>query len=102
VAEPEAAGPLPGRLNSFLSSLLPVLVLAAALGLKALVPAGGPLAAALTFLADPGVVMLLSVVVATFSLGRSQGRSVPAVMSIFGAAVADVAPILLITAGRGR
>ncbi len=45
--------------------------------------------------------MLLSVVVATFSLGTAQGRTVPAVMSTFGAAVADVAPILLIIGGAG-
>ena len=101
VAAPAAAGPLPGRLNSFLSSLLPVLVLAAVLGLQALVPAGGARGAALTFFTDPGVVLLLAVIVATLSLGTAQGRAVPAVMTIFGAAVADVAPILLIIGGAG-
>jgi Gnt-I system high-affinity gluconate transporter len=100
VAEP-AAGPLPGRLNSFLSALLPVLALAVVLAVKALVPASWALGVGLSFLSDPGVVMLLSVVVATFSLGVAQGRSVPTVMSTFGAAVADIAPILLIIGGAG-
>ncbi|HEX8506116.1 MAG TPA: gluconate:H+ symporter [Hymenobacter sp.] len=99
--EPRPAEELPGRLNSFLSSLLPVLVLAVVLGLQAALPAGGPLALALAFLADPGVVMLLSVVVATFSLGRAQGKSMTEVMETYGAAIKDVAMLLLIIGGAG-
>ena len=101
VAEPLPAEVLPGRLNSFLSSLLPVLVLAVVLGLQAVLPAGGALGPALAFLSDPSVVMLLSVVAATFSLGMGQGRSVPKVMETYAAAVGDVAPILLIIGGAG-
>jgi Gnt-I system high-affinity gluconate transporter len=100
-SEPRPATELPGRLNSFCSSLLPVLVLGAVLGLQAVLPAGGPLASSLAFLADPGVVMLLSVVVATFSLGRSQGKTVAAVMETYGVAVRDVAMLLLIIGGAG-
>ena len=92
---------LPGRLNSFLSSLLPVLVLATVLALQAGLPAGGLPAPALAFLADPGVVLLLSVVVATFSLGTAQGKTLPAVMETYAAAVRDVAPLLLIIGGAG-
>jgi Gnt-I system high-affinity gluconate transporter len=71
------------------------------LGLQAALPAGGPLAPALAFLADPGVVMLLSVVVATFSLGRAQGKSMTEVMETYGAAIKDVAMLLLIIGGAG-
>ncbi|MDB5267125.1 MAG: gluconate transporter [Hymenobacter sp.] len=98
-ARPESA--LPGRANSFLSSLLPVLVLAAVLFLQAVLPPGGPLTPALAFLADPGVVMLLSVGVATFSLGRSQGKTTAAVMETYGEALRDVALLLLIIGGAG-
>jgi len=99
--EPRPEGALPGRLNSFLSSLLPVLVLAATLGLQAALPAGGPLAPALALLAEPSVVMLLAVGVATFSLGLSQGQSRGAVMETYAGAIRDVAPILLIIGGAG-
>ena len=99
--EPLPATALPGQLNSFLSSLLPVLVLGGVLVLRAVLPAGGPLAPTLAFLADPGVVMLLSVVVATCSLGLAQGKSRSAVMETYAAAVRDVAPILLIIGGAG-
>lgn len=98
---PPTEMPLPGRVNSFLSSLLPVLVLAAVLGLQAALPAGGLLAPILTFLADPGVVMLLAVGVATFSLGIRQGRPMAAVMETYGAAIRDVALLLLIIGGAG-
>jgi Gnt-I system high-affinity gluconate transporter len=100
-AAPLPTAPLPGRLNSFLSSLLPVLVLGGVLLLRAALPAGGSLAPALAFLADPGVVMLLSVVVATLSLGLAQGKSRGEVMETYAAAVRDVAPILLIIGGAG-
>lgn len=98
---PSRATALPGRLNSFLSSLLPVLLLTAVLGLRAMLPTAGPLTPTLTFLSDPGMVMLLSVLVVTFSLGRSQGRSMSAVMETYGAAVRDVALLLLIIGGAG-
>ena len=99
--EPRPEGTLPGRLNSFLSSLLPVLVLAVALGLKAILPAGSPLTPIITLLTEPGVVMLLALGVATFSLGLGQGRSRSAVMETYAGAIRDVAPILLIIGGAG-
>lgn len=92
---------LPGRLNSFVSSLLPVLLLGLALGLQAVLPATGPLAPLLVLLAEPAVVMLLSVLVATASLGLARGRSLRGVMDGYGLAVKDIASILLIIAGAG-
>ncbi|MGI4863741.1 MAG: gluconate:H+ symporter [Janthinobacterium lividum] len=99
--EPLPKSALPGQLNSFLSSLLPVLLVAGVLLVQAVLPASSPLAPALKFLAEPSVVMLLAVVVATFSLGLGQGKSRTAVMATFAAAVQDVAPILLIIGGAG-
>lgn len=101
VSEHRPIAALPGRLNSFLSSLLPVLVLAFVLSLQGILPTGGALTPALAFLADPGVVMLLSVGVATFSLGLGQGKSMGAVMTTYSAAVQDVALLLLIIGGAG-
>jgi Gnt-I system high-affinity gluconate transporter len=98
-ALPTAA--LPGRLNSFVSSLLPVLLLGLALGLQAVLPANGPLAPLLVLLAEPAVVMLLSVLVATATLGLARGRSLSQVMEGYGLAIKDIAAILLIIAGAG-
>ncbi|WP_133272264.1 gluconate:H+ symporter [Hymenobacter radiodurans] len=101
VSEPLPTNQLPGRLNSFLSSLLPVLVLSLVFSLQAILPPNGPLAPVLAFVADPGVVMLLSVLVATFSLGRGQGKSMPEIMETYGSAIRDVALLLLIIGGAG-
>jgi Gnt-I system high-affinity gluconate transporter len=98
-ALPETA--LPGRWNSFLSSLLPVVLLAILLGLQVLLPANNSLAPTLAFLAEPSIVMLLSVGVATFSLGTGQGKPLAAVMEAYSTSVKDVALILLIIGGAG-
>lgn len=99
--EPLPESALPGRLNSFLSSLLPVLLLVLVLGLQALLPATSWLALTLTFLAEPAVAMLASVLVASVSLGLAQGKSYASVMDACAASVKDVALILLIIAGAG-
>lgn len=101
VTEPLPERALPGRLNSFVSSLLPVLVLGATLGLRAVLPAKGPLAAALTLLAEPALVMLLSVLVATATLGLARGHTMSHLLDGHSAAVKDVAAILLIIGGAG-
>lgn len=101
VAEPLPPEALPGRLNSFASSLLPVLLLALALGSQAVLPAGGPLAPWLALLAEPAVVMLLSVLLATASLGLARGRRMGELMDDYGLAVKDIAAILLIIGGAG-
>lgn len=101
VTKVRPAAELPGRLNSFMSSLLPVLLLGLALGLQAVLPTHGPLTPLLVLLAEPAVVMLLSVLVATVSLGLARGRSLSEVMDSYGLAVKDIAAILLIIAGAG-
>jgi Gnt-I system high-affinity gluconate transporter len=101
VAPPLPESALPGRLNSFLSALLPVLVLGGALLLKALLPATGALAQLLALLAEPAVALLLSVAVATYSLGLARGQRMSQVMDAYGLAVKDVAAILLIIGGAG-
>lgn len=101
VTEALPAAALPGRLNSFVSSLLPVLLLGLALGLQTVLPANGPLAPLLVLLAEPAVALLLSVLVATASLGLARGRSLAAVMDGYGLAIKDIAAILLIIAGAG-
>jgi Gnt-I system high-affinity gluconate transporter len=55
----------------------------------------------LTLISEPGLIMLVSVLVSAFSLGVGCGRSMKSVMSIYGEAVKDVGMILLIIAGSG-
>jgi Gnt-I system high-affinity gluconate transporter len=101
MVESRPASALPGTANSFVSSLLPVLLLSSALGLRALLPASSPLAPTLALLAEPAVALLLAVGVATYTLGLMRGRTMSQVMSGYNVAVSDIASILLIIGGAG-
>ncbi len=103
---------LPGVRNSFLTSLLPVIMLiVTTLALYSMdTPSvktffsdstGGHLQNLLVFLGEPAVVMLIAVIVATYTLGLKMGKSMTAVMNIYSDAVKDVALILLIVGGAG-
>jgi Gnt-I system high-affinity gluconate transporter len=91
----------PGTANSFLSALLPVLLLIAT-SLLSFVIKGNPTAQNIVgFISDPSIVMLLSIFIATYTLGINTGRDMKAVMNIYGDAVKDISMILLIIAGSG-
>lgn len=92
---------LPGAGVSILTALLPaVLLLATAIG-GAVVPASSAAASIMKFVSDPDVVMLTALLFATVTLGLARGRSLPAVMTTFAAAIGDVASILLVIGGSG-
>ncbi|WEK38198.1 MAG: gluconate:H+ symporter [Candidatus Pseudobacter hemicellulosilyticus] len=90
---------MPGLFNSFVTSLLPVVLLAA----TALLPMLGSTGASpfFSFAGDPIIVMLLSLVVASYTLGIRRGKSMKTIMNIYGDAVKDVAMIVLIVGGAG-
>lgn len=89
---------LPGIFNSFATALLPVVLLGATTLLTMAQPA---LAEPLAVLANPLTVMLLSYVVAIFTLGLARGRRFAQVMQGPQEAMREIAPILLIIAGAG-
>lgn len=91
-------GQLPGVFNSFATALLPVLLLGAT---TVLMMARPELNGSLSFLANPLVVMLVSYLVAIYTLGLAQGRRFSAVMQGPAEAMREIAPILLIIAGAG-
>ncbi|PSL44769.1 Gnt-I system high-affinity gluconate transporter [Chitinophaga niastensis] len=93
---------LPGKSNSFITALLPVFLLI----ITAVLPyvftgAGTSFKCWLAFAGDAPVVMLFSLLVATFSLGILQHKAVKEIMRIYADAVKDVAMILLIIGGAG-
>ncbi|AMJ66715.1 gluconate:H+ symporter [Hymenobacter sp. PAMC 26628] len=101
VAESLPESALPGRVNSFVSSLLPVLLLLGAAGLRLVLPVGSAWGPALAFLSEPTIILLLSVCVATCTLGLARGKTMPTIMDAYGSAVKDIAMILLIIGGAG-
>jgi len=96
---PEAQ--LPGSANSFLTALLPVILITISTIIPFVTTLPDNEQVVLKFFSDPSIVMLISLMVAIFTLGTQAGRTIKDVMNIFTEAIKDVAPILLIVAGAG-
>ncbi len=92
---------LPSGVSSFFSALLPVVLLMVTTLLIYFIAPGTLLHQIVAFLAEPAVVMLIALAVATYSIGIKQGFSIKEIMSIFTEAVKDIAMILLIIGSAG-
>lgn len=100
-AEELPADKLPGALNSFLTALLPVILLMASAFYLNTDHSTGALHKLVTFIGDAPIVMLISFIFAAFSLGIKQGRSMKKLADLYGDAIKDIAGILLIIGGSG-
>jgi Gnt-I system high-affinity gluconate transporter len=89
---------LPSAFNCFASALLPVVLIACSMAVPL---APQHLHSTLLFWTNPLIVMLLSLAVATWSLGLSRGMKIQPLMDDYGNSVKDIAVILLIIAGAG-
>ena len=93
---------LPSAANSFLTALLPVILLmASTVYLNTGHSSNGPFHKVMAFIGDAPIAMLISLIVATFTLGIKQGTSMKSLAGIYTDAVKDVSMILLIVAGSG-
>jgi Gnt-I system high-affinity gluconate transporter len=92
---------LPGIGNSLVSSLLPVLIIAGAALATKIFADHKSVKGILIFLGEPNVVMGLTIIIATFSLGIHNGKRLSEVMKIYTEAVKDIAMILLIIGSAG-
>ena len=97
--QPEAR--LPGAVSSFVSALLPVALLMIATLASNFIPPVTPFGQVISFLSEPAVVMLISLAVATYTLGIKQGNTIKNVMSTYSEAVKDISMILLIIGSSG-
>lgn len=96
-----AEAQLPSTLNSFLTALLPVFLLAFTTILAIYAKNIPALKSISTFISDPQIVMLISVAVATFTLGINMGFTMKKIMDYYTHAVKDVSMIILIIGGAG-
>src|SRR5687768_6355146 len=92
---------LPGLGVSILSSLLPVLLLGVTTALGAVIVEDGFLKTLNAVLSDAAIVMLISLAVATYTLGLRMGMTMSRVMNIYVEAVKDITILLLIIGGAG-
>ena len=91
---------LPGLGISIFSSLLPVIMLGLTTVL-AMVVMDGPLKTVILVLSDPAIVMIISLAVATYTLGLNMGMKMKRIMDIYVDAVKDITILLLIMGGAG-
>lgn len=92
---------LPGAANAFITSLFPVMLLVVTTILSFTVSPGHNAYKYIIFFADPVIVMLISLIVATYSLGIFNGKRMNRVMKLYADSVGDIAVILLIISGAG-
>lgn len=92
---------LPGTFNSFFSALFPVFLLVGTTIVGLQMSPHHVLYPYFKFVGDPGMVMLLSLLIATFTLGINMKFKIPQLMDLYVVASKDVAMILLIIAGAG-
>jgi Gnt-I system high-affinity gluconate transporter len=92
---------LPGIGNSFFTALLPVFLLVGTTAISIYTPSESSFAPFVKFISEPGIVMLVSVLVGTYSLGLRRKLNMTQLMDIYTVATKDIAMILLIVAGAG-
>lgn len=92
---------LPSTFNSFFTALLPVFLLAFTTIISIYTKGNLTLKSMSAFISDPQIVMLISVTVATFTLGTNMGFTMKKIMDYYTHAVKDVSMIILIIGGAG-
>ncbi|MFO7922737.1 MAG: gluconate:H+ symporter [Bacteroidales bacterium] len=92
---------MPGIRNSILTTLLPVILISASFIADIIIP--GSWAAEIFFKAigDPAIAMLISLLVAVFSLGIARGRKMGELMESLGQSIGSITMVFLIIAGAG-
>jgi Gnt-I system high-affinity gluconate transporter len=92
---------LPGLFNSMMTSLLPVLLLGAMSLVDFSIDEGSSIKNITQFLSGSSIVMLISLIIATYTLGISRGLKIPYLMEIYADSIKDVMMIILIIGGAG-
>ncbi|MEP2237231.1 MAG: gluconate:H+ symporter [Maribacter sp.] len=92
---------MPSMANSIISALLPVILIAIAALAQLLLPADLFITKILVFMGNPAIAMLIAVLVAIYTLGLGQGKSMKEVMDSVGSAITGITMVLLIIAGSG-
>lgn len=92
---------LPSGFNSFMTALLPVVLIAVSTAFPYLAGDQGLAASILNFLGNPTVVMMIALAIATYTLALSRGFKMKDIMETYAGAIKDVSVILLIVAGAG-
>jgi len=92
---------MPSTATSIFTALLPVILIGIASLMDVLMPEGSIIRKVTSIIGNPEMAMLLSVLVAVYTLGLKRGRTMKEVMDSVSHAVAGITMVLLIIAGAG-
>jgi Gnt-I system high-affinity gluconate transporter len=92
---------MPGIADSFITALLPVVLIGTATILRLILPADSIPVKIFAVLGDPSIALLLTLSYAIYALVLKRGKKLETCMISIGEAVKDISPILLIIAGAG-
>lgn len=92
---------VPGFWTSLFTGLLPVLLIAVASALAIVLPADARLLPAVAFIGNPIIALLISVLVAVYTMGIARGKRMKDIMVNSEGAVRSIAMILFIIGGAG-
>ena len=99
--EPLPDEQLPGMAVSTLTALFPVVLIGASALLALFVLPNTPGYAFVALMGDPVIALLLSVLLATYTLGLARGKKMKPLMDTLAQSVASITMVLLIIAGAG-
>lgn len=92
---------LPSLFASMMAAFLPVLLIGLDTLVKIWMPIENGFTSLMHTLGDPSIAMLISLLMAIYTLGIKQGKTIAAMMGPMGDAVKDISSILLIIGGAG-
>jgi Gnt-I system high-affinity gluconate transporter len=92
---------LPGNADSFLTALLPVILIGAATAIRLTMPKDTILVKVFTILGDPSIALLITLAYAIYALVLKRGKKLETCMISMGDAVKEISLVLLIIAGAG-
>lgn len=92
---------LPGLADSFITALLPVVLIGTDTILRIVMPVDSLPVKIFTVLGDPSIALLLTLGYAVYALVLKRGKKLDACMITMGEAIKDISLILLIIAGAG-
>lgn len=92
---------MPGTGISIFTALLPVILIGIAATASLLLPNDSGILKILLFIGNPVIAMLISVLVAIYTLGLARGKKMKEVMDSVASAITGITMVLLIIAGAG-
>jgi len=92
---------LPSLFNSLSTALLPVLLIGFSTLISLLIQKESFLSKCINFIGNPVIALLLTLLLATYSLGISRGKTMNQIMKTYGNAVSGITMVLLVISGAG-